>query len=71
MIGLLREALDAGALGLSSGLFTAPGSYAQPEEMIALCRVLERYNAGYFTHLRDQSNNVIAALAEAIEIAER
>ena len=42
MIGLLREALDAGALGLSSGLFTAPGSYAQPEEMIALCRVLER-----------------------------
>ena len=71
MIGLLREALDAGALGLSSGLFTAPGSYAQPEEMIALCRVLERYNAGYFTHLRDESNNVIAALAEAIEIAER
>jgi N-acyl-D-amino-acid deacylase len=71
MIGLLGEALDAGALGLSSGLFTAPGSYAQPDEMIALCRVLERCNAGYFTHLRDESNKVLEALEEAIDIAEK
>ena len=70
MIALLEEALDAGALGLSTGLFTAPGSYAQPEEIMALCRVLKRYNAGYFTHLRDESSNVIEALAEAIDIAE-
>ena len=54
MIALLEDALDAGALGLSSGLFTAPGSYAQPDEMIALCRVVKRYNAGYFTHIRDE-----------------
>jgi N-acyl-D-amino-acid deacylase len=71
MIGLLEEALDAGALGLSSGLFTAPGSYARPDEMIALCRVLKRYNAGYFTHLRDESNKVLEALEEAIDIAEK
>jgi N-acyl-D-amino-acid deacylase len=71
MIALLEEALDAGALGLSSGLFTAPGSYAQPDEMIALCRVVKRHNAGYFTHLRDESNKVLDALAEAIEIAEQ
>ncbi len=70
MIALLEEALDAGALGLSSGLFTAPGSYARPEEMIALCRVVERYNAGYFTHIRDESNKVLDAVAEAIDIAE-
>jgi N-acyl-D-amino-acid deacylase len=71
MIGLLEEALEAGALGLSSGLFTAPGSYAQPHEMIALCRVLKRCNAGYFTHLRDESNNVLEAIAEAIDISEK
>jgi N-acyl-D-amino-acid deacylase len=71
MIALLEEALAAGALGLSSGLFTAPGSYAQPDEMIALCRVVERYNAGYFTHIRDESNKVLEALAEAIEVAEQ
>jgi N-acyl-D-amino-acid deacylase len=71
MIALLEKALDAGALGLSSGLFTAPGSYAEPAEMIALGHVLKRYNAGYFTHLRDESNRVLEALAEAIEVAEQ
>jgi N-acyl-D-aspartate/D-glutamate deacylase len=70
MTALLEEALDAGALGLSSGLFTAPGSYAQPDELAALCRVVKRHNAGYFTHLRDESNKVLDALAEAIAIAE-
>jgi N-acyl-D-amino-acid deacylase len=69
MIVLLEEALDAGALGLSSGLFTAPGSYAQAHEMIALCRVVKRYNAGYFTHIRDESNKVLEAVEEAIAIA--
>src|SRR3984893_6847679 len=37
---------------------------------MALCRVLKRYNAGYFTHLRDESNKVVEALAEAIDVAE-
>jgi N-acyl-D-amino-acid deacylase len=69
MIALLEEALDAGALGLSSGLFTPPGSYAQPAEMIAIGHVLKRHNAGYFTHLRDESNKVLEALAEAIDVA--
>jgi N-acyl-D-amino-acid deacylase len=71
MISLLEEALAAGALGLSSGLFTAPGSYAQPDEMIALCHVVKRHNAGYFTHIRDESNKVLDAVAEAIEIADQ
>ncbi len=71
MIALLEDALAAGALGLSSGLFTPPGSYAQPAELIALGHVLKRHNAGYFTHLRDESNKVLEALAEAITIAEQ
>jgi N-acyl-D-aspartate/D-glutamate deacylase len=70
MIELLEEALEAGALGLSSGLFTTPGSYAQPAEMLALCRVVERHKASYFTHLRDESATVLEALQEAIDIAE-
>jgi N-acyl-D-amino-acid deacylase len=70
MIVLLQEALEAGALGLSSGVFTAPGSYAAPSEMIALGHVLERYNASYFTHIRDESNGVLEAVQEAITIAE-
>src|SRR5580704_12625579 len=69
MIALTEDALAAGALGLSSGLFTAPGAYAQADEMIALCRVVKRHNAGYFTHLRDESNKVLEAVEEAIAIA--
>jgi N-acyl-D-aspartate/D-glutamate deacylase len=69
MIALLEEALKAGALGLSSGLFTPPGSYAGAPELIALGHVLKRHNAGYFTHLRDESNKVIEAVEEALEIA--
>jgi len=70
MIGLLEDALDSGALGMSSGLFTAPGSYAQRDEIVALCNVLKSYNAAYSTHIRDESNKVLEAVDEAIDIAE-
>lgn len=70
MVALLEEGLRAGALGMSSGLFTPPGAYAERDEMIALGRVLTRHNAAYFTHLRDESNRVIEALEEAIDFAE-
>ena len=69
MIALLEDALGAGALGLSSGLFTSPGSYAEPAEMHALCGIVKRHNGGYFTHLRDESNQVLEAVEEAIAVA--
>ncbi|MGP0090586.1 MAG: N-acyl-D-amino-acid deacylase family protein [Xanthobacteraceae bacterium] len=69
MTELLEEAFDAGALGLSSGLFTTPGCYADAAEMTALCHIVARYNAGYFTHIRDESNRVLEAVDEAIAIA--
>lgn len=71
MIGLLEEALHAGAAGLSSGLFTAPGSYAGTEEMVALGRVLRARGARYFTHLRDESDSVFDSVEEAIEFAQQ
>ena len=43
----------------------------QPAEMAAFGHVLKRHNAGYFTHLRDESNKVIEAVQEAIDIAEK
>ena len=69
MIALLEEGLGAGALGMSSGLFTPPGSFAAPSEMLAFGPVLQLYNAAYFTHIRDESNKVLAAVAEAIDFA--
>jgi N-acyl-D-amino-acid deacylase len=69
MIALLEEGLAAGALGMSSGLFTPPGSFAEPPELHALCAVLERHKAAYFTHIRDESNRVLEAVDEAIAMA--
>src|SRR5207245_3330103 len=67
---LLAEALAAGAWGLSSGLFTAPGCYADAAEIHALARVLRRHGAAYASHVRDEANHVDAAVAEAIAVAE-
>jgi len=67
---LLGEALAAGAWGLSSGLFTAPGCHADAAEIHALARVLRRHGAAYSTHVRDEANHVDEAVAEAIAVAE-
>ncbi|MGE0260773.1 MAG: amidohydrolase family protein, partial [Alphaproteobacteria bacterium] len=53
MQGMLAEALEAGALGMSSGLFTPPGLYAEPDELRALGRVLKQHGARYSSHIRD------------------
>ncbi|MGD9616366.1 MAG: amidohydrolase family protein [Alphaproteobacteria bacterium] len=67
---MLAEALEAGALGLSSGLFTPPGLYAEPDEMRALGQVLKQHGARYSSHIRDESHTVHDAVAEAIDIGE-
>jgi N-acyl-D-aspartate/D-glutamate deacylase len=67
---LLEEALAAGAWGLSSGLFTAPGGYADAEEIHGLARVLARHRAAYASHIRDEANHVFEAVREAIAVAE-
>ena len=67
---LLAEALGAGAWGLSSGLFTAPGCWAEPAEIHALARVLRRHGAAYSSHIRDEADRVGDAVREAIAVAE-
>ena len=71
MIALLEDGLRRRrARACRPACSPPPGSYAQPDEMIALGHVLKRHNAGYFTHLRDESNKVLEAVEEAIDIAE-
>ena len=67
---LLEEALVAGAWGLSSGLFTAPGHFADAGEIHALARVLRRHGGAYSTHMRDEADHVFEAVREAIGVAE-
>ena len=68
---LLKEALASGALGMSSGLFTAPGSFSETEELVALGKILEMSGASYFTHLRNEGNNVFDAIQETMEFSEQ
>ena len=67
---LLAEGLEAGALGLSTGLFTAPGNYARSEELLALAGVLRQHGATYASHIRDEANHVFEAVREAIGIGQ-
>lgn len=70
MQAMLEEALRAGAIGLSSGLFTTPGGYATREEMVALGHVLQRHGGAYSSHVRDEANHVFDAVREAIAVGE-
>ena len=67
---MLAEGLEAGALGLSSGLFTAPGCFSERDELRALGRVLKAHGARYSSHIRDESHGVHEAVAEAIDVGE-
>jgi N-acyl-D-amino-acid deacylase len=69
---LLAKAMDQGALGLSSGLYYVPGSFAATEEVVELAKVAAKYKGIYDTHLRDESTfniGLLPALQEAIDIA--
>ncbi|MGA2959254.1 MAG: amidohydrolase family protein, partial [Thermodesulfobacteriota bacterium] len=58
---LLAEALQQGAWGMSTGLIYPPGSFAKTEELIALAKVLARYNALYTSHIRGESGTLMQA----------
>jgi N-acyl-D-aspartate/D-glutamate deacylase len=74
MSTLLTSAMQAGAIGLSTGLYYVPGSYANTDEVIALAKIASKFGGIYDTHLRDESTFNIGftnALDEAIDIAKK
>ncbi|MEM1549861.1 MAG: D-aminoacylase [Candidatus Methanomethylicia archaeon] len=71
MKAILKESLEDGAFGMSSGLVYAPGRFAKTEELVELCKVVSEYNGLYATHIRGERETIIDALNEAIYIAEK
>jgi len=69
MRALVRREMEAGALGISSALIYAPGSYAKTQELIELCKVAAEYHGKYITHLRSEANRLIQAVEEAIAVS--
>jgi N-acyl-D-aspartate/D-glutamate deacylase len=71
MQGLLEEALDSGAFGLSTGLIYPPGSYTSTEELVGLVRPVGERQGLYFSHARGEAETLLDAYGEAIEIGRR
>ena len=71
MKALVRDAMEQGAMGLSSGLIYAPGCYGDVEELSELCKVVAEYNGFYATHMRSESDFLVEAVEEALEIGRR
>ncbi|WP_027125300.1 N-acyl-D-amino-acid deacylase family protein [Gelidibacter mesophilus] len=71
---LAHQEMNAGAFGISTGLFYAPGSYSNSQEVIEIAKTVSEHNGIYDTHLRDESSytvGLIPAIEEAIEIGRQ
>ena len=72
MKGFVEAGMEAGAFGLSSGPFYAPGSFAETDELVELAKVAARYGGVYQSHIRDESSysvGLVAAVDEVIQVA--
>lgn len=67
----VRIAMEAGALGLSTGLIYPPGAYADEDELVELCKVVAEYGGSYCSHMRSEGDRLFEAVEEAINIGRR
>ncbi|HEV7900143.1 MAG TPA: D-aminoacylase [Planosporangium sp.] len=70
MCGLLGDALDAGAVGLSTGLVYPPLCYAREEELIALGHTVAGRDRVFAWHVRDYADGLLDSVAQALRVAE-
>jgi N-acyl-D-amino-acid deacylase len=64
----VTEAMQAGAIGVSTGLAYAPAFQASTEEIIEICRPLTEYGGLYCTHMRDEGDDIVPSLEETFRI---
>ncbi|HEV7395586.1 MAG TPA: D-aminoacylase [Pyrinomonadaceae bacterium] len=66
---LVRNEMEAGALGIGSSLIYSPAFYAKTDELIALCKVASQYQGKYISHMRSEGNRLVEAVQELIRIS--
>lgn len=71
MRALVRQAMEQGALGVSSSLSGPPGSWIDTDTLVAMCEAAAPYGGSYSTHMRTEGRGVFESVAEAIEIGRR
>ena len=67
---LVRQEMEAGALGIGSSLIYPPAFYAKSEELIELCKVAAQYKGKYISHMRSEGNQLLEAIDELIRISK-
>ncbi|MDA1012845.1 MAG: serine hydrolase [Planctomycetota bacterium] len=70
MQAYVREAMEAGATGVSTALIYPPAVYASTDEIAALCRVAGEYGGRYYTHMRNEGDQLLEAIDEALQIGD-
>ena len=70
MKDMVQQAMQHGALGLSTGLFYVPGSFASTEEVIELSKVAAKHGGIYISHMREEAAQLIDSVNETIRIGE-
>jgi N-acyl-D-amino-acid deacylase len=71
MSALLAQAMDEGAIGLASGLIYPPSAYGTTDELAALCAVVQAKGGLYASHIRNEGDQLLAAVEENLEIGRR
>ncbi len=71
MRGLVRQGMQDGAFGLSSGLFYVPGTFTPTAEVVELAKVAGKMGGIYISHMRDEASGVLDSVRETIEIGEK
>lgn len=71
MTAAMEQAMEEGSIGFSTGLIYAPGCFAGLEEIVELAKVAARKGGVYASHIRDERNELEAAVKEALTISER
>jgi N-acyl-D-amino-acid deacylase len=66
----VKQAMEQGAMGISTSLIYAPADYASTEEIIELAKVSKKYGGIYITHMRSESDKILSALNETLRIAK-
>ncbi|MBW1736116.1 MAG: D-aminoacylase [Deltaproteobacteria bacterium] len=67
----VAEAMEAGAFGISTGLWYAPSGFAKTDEIIELAKVASTYGRIYASHIRGEGDPLIKAVKEAIDIGDK
>lgn len=68
---ILREAMEAGFIGFSTGLEFVPGNVSKPEEVLRLAKICKEYDGNYASHIRDEGTYLFEAVEEFLDVCRK